>query len=88
MNDKFELPDGSYSVSDVQDYFKYIIKKHEALTTIPLVYIYISRINKRLVFKIRDGYQLELQTPKTMKIFGSTKKINRKNEKQRKSIKS
>ena len=23
-NDEFELPDGSYSVSDIQDYFKYI----------------------------------------------------------------
>ena len=27
-NDKFELPDGSYSVSDIQDYFEYIFKKH------------------------------------------------------------
>ena len=26
-NDKFELPDGSYSVSDIQDYFEYILKK-------------------------------------------------------------
>ena len=31
-NDKFELPDGSYSVSDFQDYFEFIIKKHETLT--------------------------------------------------------
>ena len=28
-NDKFELPDGSYSVSDIQDYIEYITKKHE-----------------------------------------------------------
>ena len=27
-NDKIELPDGSYSVSDIQDYFEYILKKH------------------------------------------------------------
>ena len=27
-NDKFELPDGSYSVSNIQDYFEYILKKH------------------------------------------------------------
>ena len=27
-NDKFELPDGSYSVLDIQDYFEYILKKH------------------------------------------------------------
>ena len=28
LNDEFELPDGSYSVSDTQDYFEYIFKKH------------------------------------------------------------
>ena len=26
-NDKFVLPDGSHSVSDIQDYFEYILKK-------------------------------------------------------------
>ena len=31
-NDEFELPDGSYSVSDIQDYFKYILKKHRENT--------------------------------------------------------
>ena len=29
LNDKFKLPDGSYSVSDIQDYFNYILTKHE-----------------------------------------------------------
>ena len=29
-NDKFELLDRSYSVSDIQDYFEYILKKHGA----------------------------------------------------------
>ena len=28
-NDDFELSDGSYSLSDIQDYIEYIIKKHE-----------------------------------------------------------
>ena len=56
-NDEFELPDGSYSVSDIQDYIEYIIKKHEALTTIPRIHVYINRINNR-VFKIKDGYKL------------------------------
>ena len=74
-NDEFELPDGSYSVSDIQDYIKYIIKKHETLTTIPPIHLYINRINNILVFKIKDGYKLELQTTKTMKLFGSTKKV-------------
>ena len=30
-NDIFDLPDGSYSISDIQDYFEFIMKKHEAL---------------------------------------------------------
>ena len=28
-NDSFDLPDGSYSISDIQDCFEFIIKKHE-----------------------------------------------------------
>ena len=74
-NDEFELPDGSYSVSDIQNYIEFIIKKHETLTTIPSIHVYINRINHRLVFKIKDGYKLELQTPETMKLFRSTKKL-------------
>ena len=69
------MPNGSYSVSEIQYYMKYIIKKHETLTKIPPIHIYINRINNRLVFKIKDAYKLELQTPETMKLFGSTKKI-------------
>ena len=74
-NDEFELPDGSYPVSDILDYIEYIIRKHETLTTIPPIHVYINRINNRLVLKIKDGYRLELQTPETMKLFGSTKKL-------------
>ena len=33
-NDKFELPDGLYSVSDIQDYFEYIFKNMEKLLII------------------------------------------------------
>ena len=51
---EFELSDGSYSVSDIQDYIEYIIKKHETLATIPPIHVYINRINNRLVFKIKD----------------------------------
>ena len=50
-NGKFELPDGSYSVSDIQDYIEYISKKHEILTTIPPSHVYINRISNRLVLK-------------------------------------
>ena len=35
LNDKTELPDGSFSLSDVQDYFQLIIKKHETVTVNP-----------------------------------------------------
>ena len=38
-NDEFDLPDGSYSVSDIQDYFEYIIKKHETTADNPPVQI-------------------------------------------------
>ena len=43
-NDKFELPDGSYSVSDIQDYFEYILKKHGENTDKPSVEIYVNKI--------------------------------------------
>ena len=62
-------------MSDIQDYIEYVIKKHETLTTIPPIHVYINRINSRLVFKIKDGYKLELQMPETKKLFGSTKKL-------------
>ena len=73
-NDEFELPDGSYSLLDIQDYIEYIIKNHETLTAIPPIHFYINGINDRLMFEIKDDYKLELQTPETMKLFGSIKK--------------
>ena len=81
QNGVFELPVHSYYVSDIQDYIEFIIKKHETLTIIPPIHVYINRINNMLVFMIKDGYKLELQTPEKMKLFGSTKKINRQNKK-------
>ena len=73
-NDTFNLPDGSYSIVDIQDYFEFIIKKHETLTENSPVQIYPNKIKNRIVFKIKTGYKLELLTPKTMKLLGSTKK--------------
>ena len=72
-NDEFELPDGSYSVLDIQYCIEYIIKKHETLAIIPPIHVYFNRINNGLVFKIKNGYKLELKTPRTMKLFGSKK---------------
>ena len=74
-NDEYELPDGSYSVSDVQDYTEHIIKNHDTLRTNPPFQIYINRINKRLVFKTKDGYKVELQAPEIMKLFDWIKKF-------------
>ena len=72
-NDRFELPDGSYSVSDIQDYFEYILKKHGEDIDKPSVQIYVNKIENRVTFKIKNGYSLELLTPETMKLLGSTK---------------
>ena len=54
-NDKYGLPDGSYSVSDIQDYIEFILNKYDKLTAIPPIHVYVNRINNRLVFKIKDG---------------------------------
>ena len=71
-NEEFELPDGPYSVSDIQDYFEYILKKHGEDSDKPSVMIYVNKIEYRVTFKIKDGYSLELLTPETMKLLGST----------------
>ena len=68
-----ELPGGSYSVSDIQDYFKCILKKHETVTDNPSVIIYANEIENRITFKIRTGYYLNFLTSETMKLLGSTK---------------
>ena len=73
-NDNFELPDGSYSIADIQDYFELIIKKHETLTENPPVQIYSNKIKNRIVFKINTRHKLELLSSETMKLLGSTKK--------------
>ena len=73
-NDTFDLPDVSFSISDIQDYLEFIVIKHETLTENPPVQIYVNKITNRIVFKIKMGYKLELLTPETMKLLGSAKK--------------
>ena len=58
-----ELPDGSYSLSDIQDYFKHFVKKHETVTDNPLIRIYVNKIENRITFKFKTGYYLELLKP-------------------------
>ena len=79
-NDAFYLPDDSYSTVDIQDCFEFIIKKHETLTGNATVQVYPNKIKKRIVFKIKTGYKLELLTPETMKLLGITKKYVDKNK--------
>ena len=61
-------------VSDIQDYFEYIIKKHETIADNPPVQIYVNKIKNRIVFKIKTGYKLELLSPEAMRLLGSSKK--------------
>ena len=70
-NEEFELPDGSYSVSDIQDYFEYILKKHSERVDNPPIRLYVNRIENRIKFKIKSGYYLELLTPEIMKLLGN-----------------
>ena len=71
-SEEFELPDRSYSVSDIQVYFKYILKKSSESVDNHSIRMYINRIENRITFKIKNGYYLELLTPETMKLLGST----------------
>ena len=54
-NDEFEFPDRLYSVSDIQDYFKHILKRHGEDTNKPSVQIYVNKIGNRITFKIKGG---------------------------------
>ena len=77
-SEEFELPDGSYSVSDIQDYFEYILKKHSESVDNPSIGIYVNKIQNRITFKIKNGYYLELLTPETMKLLrGTVSKITK-----------
>ena len=70
---KFDLPDGSYNIPEIQDYFEYIIKNHEITAETAPILIYANTITNRIVFKIKTGYKLELLSKETMKLLGSTR---------------
>ena len=71
--DTFDVPDGSYSIAALQDYFEYIIKKHETIADLSPIIIYVNTINNRIAFKVKTGYKLELLSKETMKLLGSSK---------------
>ena len=56
----------------IQDYFEYILKTHGENIDNQSVKIYVNKIENRITFRIKNGYSLELLTPETMKLLGST----------------
>ena len=70
-NDEFVLPDRSYSISDIRDYFEYIIKKNETIANNPPVQIYVNKIKNKLIFKIKTGCKLESLSSETIKLCRS-----------------
>ena len=54
-NDNFNLPEGSYSILDIQDYFEYVIEKNETIVDNQPIQISINKIKNRIVFKIKSG---------------------------------
>ena len=73
--DEFQLPDESYSISDIQDYFEYILKTQSENVDNSSIRIYVNKIENRITFKTENGYYLELLTPETMKLLGITESI-------------
>ena len=52
-SEEFNLSDGSYSVSDIQDYFEYILKKHSESIDNPSIRMYINRVERELHLKLK-----------------------------------
>ena len=66
------MPGGSCSVSNIQDYFEYILRKHGVNIDKPSVKIYVNKIENITKFKIKNWYSLEFLVPETMALLGST----------------
>ena len=58
----------------MQDYFEFIIKKHETLTENPPVQIYPNKIDNKILFKVKTGCKLEVLSSEMMKLLGSKKR--------------
>ena len=79
-NEEVELLGGSYSMSDTQEYFKYIIKNHRTVTNNPPIRTYVNKMKNRVTFRIETGYHLELLTAETKKLLGRTRSKRNKDE--------
>lgn len=64
LNEKFELSVGSQSVSDIQIYFEYILRKHVTVTDQPPVQIHVNKFQNKVTLKIK--------TPKIQNLLAST----------------
>ena len=62
-----------YSVSDIQDYFDYTLKKHGENINNPSIKGYVDKIENIITLKLKNGYSLELLSPETIELLGSTK---------------
>ena len=71
-SETFDLPDGSYETSEIQDYFLKMINEHEKveLNENSAVLMLTNEVRNRLNFKIKTGYILELLTKETQKLLG------------------
>lgn len=65
-NDEFHLPDTSYSISDIQNYFEQIIKKHGTKISNPPIQIYVNKIKYQVAFEIKQGRNLSYNHKKRL----------------------
>ena len=72
-NEKFELPDGSYSISDIQHCHEYIFKKYRTATYNLSIKKYLKKIENKIAFKIKTGYYLEILMLETKKLIEISK---------------
>ena len=72
-NEILELPDGSYPVSNIKDYFEYIIKKYETMTYNSPIRLFVSKIENMVTFRTTTGHHLEFLTHEAMKVLRGTK---------------
>ena len=75
-NEEFEVPDGLYFLSDIQEYLEYISKTHgEKINdnNNPLIKVYVNERGNRITLKNKTGYYLKSLTLETMKLLRSTK---------------
>ena len=72
-NENCRLPDESYSVLDIIEYFENIIKKHETVANNLPIRIYGNKIENTITFKIKTGLYLDFLSPEIMKLLESTK---------------